>query len=145
VQIDSASVPASGSNALRTSSKTNIHNGSAGSFSTTTNGMSSSGDSKSELRVSCASGISSNGNCSNLANGHVNGHGHSLLNGHTNSAVNGVTATLNGRQHSNEGNNNSSTLSLNSNHSMSNGQPATNGTLRVQCHKLPLLHTNNNS
>ncbi|CAG7717336.1 unnamed protein product [Allacma fusca] len=148
---DSASVPPSGSNALRTSSKTNIHNGNSGSSTGTTNGT-SSGDSKSELRVSCASGISTNGNCSTLTNGHghsghtnghVNGHGHSLAN-HHGSSSNGIiistsngTATLNGRhnlmRNSEEGNNNGSTVTLNGTvngiitnghggHSLTNGQ-----------------------
>lgn len=178
MQNDSASVPPSGSNALRTSSKTNIHNGNSSSSTGTTNGT-SSGDSKSELRVSCASGISSNGNCSTLtnghghSNGHVNGHGHSLANHHGSSSgitisttANGTTSTLNGRhnimRNSEEGNNNGSSVVLNGggavngivanghgSHSLTNGQSITTsnstGSLRVQSHKLPLLHTNNNS
>lgn len=160
----SASVPASGSNALRTSSKTNIHNGNSSSGSVVSNGLggttatngSSSGESKSELRVSCASGISANGNCSAITNGHLNGHSHSLANGHSHSMTNGhsamnggsvtttvvtTTGTLNGRHVlNNEGNNNGSALAINS----LSGQP-TNGTIRVQSHKLPLLHTTNNN
>jgi hypothetical protein len=161
-QNDSASVPPSGSNALRTSSKTNIHNGNnGGSVGSVGNGVvsnngTSSGESKSDLRVSCASGISANGNCSALTNGHMNGHSHSLTNGHSqqHSSSNGsitttvVTSsgTLNGRHvlsNNGEGNNNGSALGLNSLSSQQQQPSSNNGTIRVQSHKLPLLHSTN--
>jgi len=150
-QNDSASVPASGSNALRTSSKTNIHNGNNGSGvgCGVTNGVvsngTSSGESKSDLRVSCASGISANGNSSSLTltNGHTS-HctTHTSSNGSITATVVTTSGSLNGRHviTNGEGNNNGSALGLNS---LSSQQPSSNGTIRVQSHKLPLLHSTN--